>query len=115
VSDRRFTVEEANQALQRIRESRQVVLDGARRIRGLAARDGGGSDSGPYLEALRTLRREMQGLAEDDIILRDADRGLVDFPAERDGREVFLCWRLGEERVGFWHDPDTGFAGRRPL
>ena len=49
------------------------------------------------------------------VILRDPETGLCDFPAVRDGEPVFLCWRLGEERVGFWHPRDTGAAGRRPL
>jgi hypothetical protein len=50
-----------------------------------------------------------------DIVLRDADRGLVDFPSIRDGEEVYLCWEAGEPRVAYWHEPDAGFAGRRPL
>jgi hypothetical protein len=50
-----------------------------------------------------------------DIVLRDADRGLVDFPSIREGEEVYLCWQADEPRVAFWHDPDAGFAGRQPL
>ena len=49
------------------------------------------------------------------IIIRDLQRGLIDFPALRDGREVYLCWLYGEERIDFWHEFDTGFAGRQPL
>ena len=48
-------------------------------------------------------------------LLRDIEQGLIDFPGTRDGKEVFLCWRMGEDAVNYWHDPDTGFAGRRPL
>ncbi len=47
--------------------------------------------------------------------VKDIDQGLVDFRAERDGREVYLCWKLGEPQVRWWHELDTGFAGRRPL
>src|SRR6266568_2069436 len=47
--------------------------------------------------------------------LKDADSGLIDFLSLRDGREIYLCWRLGEERINFWHYLDTGFAGRQPL
>jgi hypothetical protein len=47
--------------------------------------------------------------------LKDPATGLLDFPALRDGAEVYLCWRYNEPRVGFWHPVDTGFAGRRPL
>jgi len=50
-----------------------------------------------------------------EIVLRDLDRGLVDFPSLRDGEEVLLCWRLGEEEIGFWHSLHEGFSGRRPL
>jgi len=47
--------------------------------------------------------------------LKDIDQGLIDFRAEMDGREVYLCWKLGEERIDWWHDLETGFAGRQPL
>jgi hypothetical protein len=49
------------------------------------------------------------------VVLRDLDRGLVDFPALREGREVYLCWEEGEEDIGFWHEPEGGFDGRRPI
>jgi hypothetical protein len=61
------------------------------------------------------LRAEVERISGLGIILRDVESGLVDFPAERDGNEVYLCWRLGEDHVGYWHPPETGFAGRRPL
>ncbi|HLH53333.1 MAG TPA: DUF2203 domain-containing protein [Verrucomicrobiae bacterium] len=50
-----------------------------------------------------------------DIQLKDLDRGLIDFPAIIEDREVFLCWELQEEDIGFWHDLDAGYAGREPL
>ncbi|MBV8195027.1 MAG: DUF2203 domain-containing protein [Candidatus Dormibacteraeota bacterium] len=49
------------------------------------------------------------------VIVRDPETGLCDLPSVRDGEDVFLCWRLGEERVAFWHPPDTGAAGRQPI
>jgi hypothetical protein len=67
--------------------------------------------SGPFHEA-QHLSMEIEQLG---VIVRDPDSGLVDFAAVRDGRPVYLCWRLGEERIGFWHDRDTGFMGRLPL
>ncbi len=54
-------------------------------------------------------------LVEWGIELKDLATGLVDFPALRDGREIYLCWRLGELTVGYWHELDTGVAGRTPL
>lgn len=47
--------------------------------------------------------------------VKDIDRGLIDFRTEREGREVYLCWRLGEPRISWWHELEAGFAGRRPL
>ena len=85
------------------------------RIREVASLDGGGAQGKEYWEALAVLRREVEGLNAKGIVLRDPESGLVDFPAKREGREVFLCWRLGEDRVAFWHGPESGFAGRRPL
>jgi hypothetical protein len=55
---------------------------------------------------------ELEGLG---VQLKSIDDGLVDFPSDRDGRVVNLCWRLGEETIGWWHELDTGFAGRQPL
>lgn len=49
------------------------------------------------------------------ILVKDLDTGLIDFPTLRDGREVYLCWKLGEDRVRWWHPIETGFAGRQPL
>ncbi len=54
-------------------------------------------------------------LEEEGIVLRDPDRGLIDFTALHNGREVLLCWQLGEDELGWWHLPEDGFAGRRPL
>ena len=61
------------------------------------------------------MERYVSQLVAWDISLRDIETGLVDFPALVNGRQVCLCWRLGEERVGSWHELDDGFAGRRPL
>ena len=102
-------------ALQNIRQARQVVLSGGERIRQTAPLDGGGEQGREFWDAMQTLRREIEGLNQQGIVLRDPESGLVDFPARRGGEEIFLCWRLGEDRVGYWHGPDSGFAGRKPL
>jgi len=49
------------------------------------------------------------------VVVKDLDTGLVDFPSVREGRDVLLCWRLGEDEVAFWHGYDDGFAGRQPI
>ena len=75
---------------------------------------------------LRLIRLRMQGLIDQmaagvaridalGLTLRDIERGLVDFPALLSGRQVWFCWRRGESSIGWWHDLETGFDGRRPL
>ena len=64
------------------------------------------------VKRLNELLAEINGLGCE---LKGLDEGLIDFPTERDGRTVYLCWRLGEERIAYWHELDTGFAGRQPL
>lgn len=54
-------------------------------------------------------------LAQWGIELKDLSTGLVDFPAQYDGRTILLCWQLGEPEVEYWHETDTGFAGRQPI
>jgi hypothetical protein len=122
MAERQFTVEEANallpavrEALVRIRQARQVILEGGERVRQSATTNGGGREGKDYWEALASLRREVESLTEQGIILRDPESGLIDFPSRREGREVFLCWRLGEGDVAYWHGPEGGFAGRQPV
>ena len=122
IDERRYTVEEANallpelrERLARVRESRQALIRASKRITAAVATDGGGVDGKGWFDARRTLRDEVEWLAAQDILLRDSETGLIDFPAERDGEEVYLCWRLGEDEVGWWHDVTTGFIGRKRL
>lgn len=61
------------------------------------------------------LRSGIEQLAAWNIELKDLQRGLIDFPAHREGRTVFLCWEMGEEEVAFWHEVDTGYDSRLPL
>ena len=65
--------------------------------------------------AERRIARLARVLTELGILIKDPDTGLVDFPALREGREVYLCWQLGEARIAWWHEIETGFAGRLPL
>jgi hypothetical protein len=120
--ERRFSVQEANAELEdlrerlpRLREARRALLRATERITEAVAADGGGVAGGDWFDAQRTLRADVTDLAERGILLRDPENGLVDFPAEVEGRRVFLCWRLDEPEVGFFHEETTGFSGRRPL
>jgi hypothetical protein len=106
---------ELRDRLERIRSNRQVMLGAAERIRGQVEVDGGGHFGNDYWEAARALKADVERLAADNVVLRDAETGLIDFPGERDGRPVFLCWRLGEERVEHWHEVEAGYLGRKPL
>jgi hypothetical protein len=63
----------------------------------------------------RDIERYQSELDQIGVQLKDRRIGLVDFPSEMDGRPVLLCWRLGEPSVQYWHDIDSGFAGRQPL
>jgi hypothetical protein len=68
------------------------------------------------LGELREAKDELtETIEQSGIVLRDIDRGLVDFPAIFEDREVYLCWELGEDDVAFWHDLDGGYGGREPL
>lgn len=92
-----WTVAEANAALPRVRDAL------------LSIRGAGGNGHGSVPAALERL-------AADGIVVRDPARGLVDFPAVApSGRPYWLCWLEGEDEVGWWHWPEDGFAGRRPL
>ena len=82
-----------------------------------AAPANGGGDAGPRGRrgVPRGPRRCSPSSPELGIVVRDIDRGLIDFPAIVDGREVYLCWQLGEDEIAFWHDLESGFGGRQPL
>jgi hypothetical protein len=124
--DHHYTVEQANsmrnwvtERVKRIRHVQaELVALGDRASEAIASLDpenGGsypGRDAAP---ALVELSRAMCELEAVDIVLRDVDRGLVDFPALRNGEEVYLCWLIDEDEIRYWHEPDAGFAGREPL
>lgn len=120
--ERHFTVDEANARLEllrpvltRIREARTTVIRSAVRVKDGASHNGGGREGSDLYEALGVLRRDVEHLSAEGIILRDADSGLVDFPSLREGRLIYLCWTPEEDRVRYWHEVDAGFGGRRPL
>lgn len=120
--ERLFTAAEADAELEelrvrlpRLREARQRLIDTSERITAAVEVDGGGIEGSDWFRAQESLKAELLWLAEEGILLRDPDTGLVDFPAEREGERVFLCWRLGEDRVAWFHGPQAGFSGRKPL
>ena len=84
-------------------------------LAGAAPGNGGGGAGRDVGEAFLDVRRMLAQLEELEIVVRDIDRGLIDFPAILEGREVYLCWELGEDEVAWWHDLEAGFRGRQSL
>ena len=130
-----FTVEEANRALPLVRAivsdivakysaiaERKSRLDGIRSSRSSRSRgvdDVYGEELAQVEQDLDREVAELQSFIEEledlGVELKDISRGLVDFRGMMEGREVYLCWLLGEEEVGNWHELDAGFAGRHSL
>lgn len=126
-----FTLSEASKLLPRLQaillelQEKKHVLD--RLQEQIGALTGRASGNGHLLakdlgeksreaEALSTqMNKQLEEITSMGCELKGIDEGLIDFPCERDGRVVYLCWKLGEERIEWWHDVDTGFAGREPL
>ena len=121
---RHFSREEANSLLPKLtpllaqlQEAKQELTDAeAHELLSDAAHSNGGGEPGQQVGvAFLEVRRLLETLEEAGIVLRDIDRGLVDFPALVDGREIYLCWELGEDEVAYWHELESGYGGRRPL
>lgn len=68
-----------------------------------------------YLREILNLQEILLAISKRGVILKDLEAGLCDFPYELDGRIVYLCWKLGEDKIGWWHDIAEGFAGRQRL
>ena len=121
---RHYTLEEANAALEwvgativKLRSAREGLSDEETReaLAEAGPQNGGGDPGRVVSEAFLQLRAALTRLQQAEVVLRDLDRGLVDFPSIRDDREVYLCWLEGEDEIGHWHDLEAGFAGREPL
>jgi len=132
VEERYFTVDEANEALVEVRPlteelvaHRRALVDLQERQSALTTRiagNGGNVEPSELQDVQERLDEEVAGIArcvarihELGALAKDLDDGLVDFPAQREGEEVLLCWRLGEDEIAFWHGLDEGFSGRKPL
>jgi len=122
---RLFDVGEAERMLPLIRVIVKGMMDDHAERQALLDRLEGAPSETPRRET-RSLRSEIDTLTEKlseaaseledlGVEFKGIDLGLVDFPTTIDGELAYLCWRYGEDRIGFWHSPDGGFAGRRPL
>jgi len=122
---RLFTVEEANALLPKLVELLEDVTRHRAALRERATHmepiirasgsNGGGRVGSEYGVEAYNLYLAVEHIRELGVILKDLDAGLLDFPHEREGRVVFLCWHPPEERVAFWHEIEAGYAGRQPL
>jgi hypothetical protein len=123
---RYFTVEEANRLIPQIQGMVERLRQGQQRLRRhrptaeataqKAAGNGGGSDAEAYLsDYSQTFARSLAQLETMGVLVKDIEQGLIDFPHWREGREVYLCWKYGEERINHWHETDSGYSGRQPL
>jgi hypothetical protein len=130
VSARTFTPSEANSALERVRplaeqmvalRARLTELEGEQRgVVKLIASNGSGYGVGDartpeFSQLAAELEDCLNRLGELGVEVKDAETGLLDFPALREGEEVLLCWRAGEDAVEWWHGREEGFAGRRRI
>lgn len=122
--ERHYSVEQANAALgwvgerlKRLRTAHAGLNDQEAReaLTEASPANGGGEPGRIVSEAFLELRGALTELQAMSVVVRDLDRGLVDFPTLRDGREAYLCWEEGEDEIEWWHDPESGYAGRQPL
>jgi Uncharacterized conserved protein (DUF2203) len=121
---RHWTPEQANALLPIVGETVRRLRDARRRLverglnRSLGERASATGGAWPGLDTARdavVVTLGFERLERLDLVVRDLERGLIDFPSLIDGREVYLCWLLDEPAVGHWHAVESGFAGRRPL
>jgi hypothetical protein len=132
MAERTFTPDEANNALDEVRPVAERLVAVRGRMRELEQAQGelviaiGGNGGGYAATDLNDAQTELAGLAdvalacvdrleELGVVLKDLDLGLLDFPAERNGEDVLLCWHVGEGSVASWHSLEEGYAGRKPI
>ncbi|NBC11447.1 MAG: DUF2203 family protein [Planctomycetes bacterium] len=122
VAWRHFTVAQANRAVPYVRRIVEDIGEVYRDAVGLQKRlEYPLPDQDPaelearYERRMSRLRQLVAELEDVGVELKDYDKGLVDFPAVHQGREVYLCWKLGEPAIAAWHEVEDGYAGRRDL
>lgn len=122
--EKHYTREEARALLPQLRqwlaELNRLRVDLERvekRLGGLTEQghDTGGETVNNWIRALAGMQAVLTEFQRRQIIVKDPDRGLLDFPALVGGKEVFLCWESDEDDIEFWHDLDTGYGGREKL
>jgi hypothetical protein len=125
MSKRYFTVAEANDLLPTLRPlvakmlaARQRIVDAQPELWPVlekAANNGGSQKATAVLADFEQVQHSVKTIEKLGLELKDINTGLVDFLSQREGRDVYLCWRYNEPTVAHWHDLEAGFAGRQPL
>ncbi|MBI4306573.1 MAG: DUF2203 domain-containing protein [Chloroflexi bacterium] len=113
------------QQLQHVKAAAATLREAQAAVQSLSskARGNGSHDLSPLLSEaertaanrLREFEAAVKQIGEREVQIRDFDIGLVDFPGDREGRPVWLCWKIGEPEVAFWHESDQGYTSRQPL
>ena len=121
---RHYTAEQANALLPEVRMTVRRLQDAKHVLQGevfdsgftaLADSVGGAYAGRAHAQASVVATLGFEHLEELDLLVRDLEAGLIDFPSLRDGREVYLCWQVEETEVGHWHAAETGYPSRLPL
>ena len=120
-----FTLQEANTALQTIRPLMDDIQAIRRKILAnqpeawpaieKSAGNGGNKTMSRLVEDFERLDGLIHQILDTGVQIKDVNMGLLDFSAMRNGQEVYLCWKYGEDDIAFWHEIDAGFAGRQPI
>jgi hypothetical protein len=120
-----FTVEEANRLIPRLRplikrvvSARQSLLDiqgDIQKAREKAKYDGGSTVGAQYVRLLTVFTSAISEIEDMGVLVKDFRTGLCDFPHLKDGRVIYLCWKMDEDKIRYWHEVDAGFAGRQPI
>jgi hypothetical protein len=120
-----FTLDEANALVpwlaatfRKLEIVRQEYIDVQERVVDMAKESGDDEIaklSATSQDLARQIEETVEEILDKGIIVRDVSTGLVDFPSQREDREVYLCWIGGEDRIDFWHETNRGFSHREPL
>lgn len=123
--DRIFSLYEANQLIPQLQsrlttvQQRKAVLlqtrDEVQKASAKACYGGGTAVGSHYVKSLQDISASLRAIHELGVVVKDIDMGLCDFPHLRDGRVVYLCWKLGETEIRWWHETTTGYKDRCPL